>query len=189
MTFTQAIGPKADEVGPDDEHWCKKCEQWLPVDDFKVNQGGRLRTECNNCSFQLHLEYRQRRTATPEKVRALKDSNFRARYGLSIEQHEQMVEEQGGCCWLCGQIPQQPLYVDHDHRTGVVRRLLCNWCNRSLGWFETVMSGNPQMVMAYIALGDLPPVGGVNEPPRGRKNLVVRDFTSLSYETRGEVAS
>lgn len=64
-------------------------------------------------------------------------------YGLSREDFERMVAEQGGCCAICGERPdpeaelprQRVLHIDHDHATGAVRQLLCWKCNCGLGNF------------------------------------------------------
>lgn len=65
---------------------------------------------------------------------------LRQKYGMSQEQYEALHEAQGGLCSICGK-PQDPagtitrLVVDHDHASNRVRALLCDACNRGLGFF------------------------------------------------------
>lgn len=60
------------------------------------------------------------------------------RYNITKEDYENMMEEQNGKCLICGRkfdkiyFPQNT-HIDHDHRTGKVRGLLCNNCNVILG--------------------------------------------------------
>lgn len=54
-------------------------------------------------------------------------------YGLSVEDYYEMVNKQSGKCYICGIIPSRRLYVDHNHTTGKVRKLLCSHCNLMLG--------------------------------------------------------
>lgn len=54
------------------------------------------------------------------------------KYGLTLEQFEQMFVDQRGLCAGCSEA--RPLVVDHCHATGKVRALLCRSCNRSLGF-------------------------------------------------------
>lgn len=68
----------------------------------------------------------------------------KTRYGVSLEQYVEMLEDQHGVCAICGH-PEtkvcngriQPLSVDHDHRTGKTRSLLCHQCNIRVGCFES----------------------------------------------------
>lgn len=68
-----------------------------------------------------------------KKARAL----FREKlYGVTQEQYEGMKAAQNGCCPICGRNENQlekQLGVDHNHRTGKVRGLLCSRCNMILG--------------------------------------------------------
>jgi hypothetical protein len=59
--------------------------------------------------------------------------------GVTSEQYEAMLAAQGGGCAICGNPPKtRRLDVDHDHRTGKVRGLLCHRCNRALpSWVDT----------------------------------------------------
>lgn len=57
------------------------------------------------------------------------------RYGITLEQYNQMLESQDESCRLCGRRDIKKLHVDHDHKTGRVRGLLCSSCNMGLGLF------------------------------------------------------
>ena len=62
----------------------------------------------------------------------------RADLGVTVEQYDAMLDAQGGGCAICGNPPKtRRLDVDHDHRTGKVRGLLCHRCNRTLAsWID-----------------------------------------------------
>lgn len=82
----------------------------------------------------------------PDKIRGytLKDS-----YGISLDDYDNMVKVQKGCCAICG-IHQSELkkrlFVDHCHTTGKVRKLLCHHCNLGLGGFRD----NPSSLLKAI---------------------------------------
>ena len=61
--------------------------------------------------------------------------------GLGVDdvEYTRRLEAQGGGCAICGATPKtRRLHVDHDHRTGAVRGLLCHRCNRALPtWITT----------------------------------------------------
>lgn len=66
----------------------------------------------------------------PEKVRS---ARLKYKYGIDLNQYNLMLEEQGGVCAICNRLNYRNLSVDHDHKTGMVRGLLCDQCNVSLG--------------------------------------------------------
>lgn len=54
-------------------------------------------------------------------------------YGLTIQQWNSILELQGGGCAGCGALGKtRSLHTDHDHKTGVVRGILCAACNAAL---------------------------------------------------------
>ncbi|EHB47637.1 Recombination endonuclease VII [Mycolicibacterium rhodesiae JS60] len=60
-----------------------------------------------------------------------------ATYGITAEEYWEIYEFQGGRCYICQRAngKAKRLSVDHDHKTGVVRGLLCTMCNKyTLGW-------------------------------------------------------
>lgn len=67
-----------------------------------------------------------------EAVRAAK---LRWRYSISIAEYEELLTSQNGLCKICNKYDScgNKLSVDHCHKTGRVRGLLCGNCNRGLG--------------------------------------------------------
>lgn len=60
-----------------------------------------------------------------------------AKLGLTVEGYDRILKAQGGKCALCGRPPKRiRLSVDHDHKTGKIRGLLCFRCNYGIGWFQ-----------------------------------------------------
>lgn len=53
-------------------------------------------------------------------------------YGITTRQYENMLEQRGGKCPICGR-PDAAPHIDHCHKTGKVRGLLCRRCNIALG--------------------------------------------------------
>ena len=59
-----------------------------------------------------------------------------ARYDISPEDFARMQARQDGLCAICGEPPGGRLCVDHDHATSRIRGLLCDPCNKALGFLR-----------------------------------------------------
>lgn len=79
--------------------------------------------------------------ATPEGARRARSAQLMYRYGITIEQFEELLDAQGGRCAICGD-GNERLHVDHCHTTGRIRGLLCGKCNRGLG----LLRDNPDIL-------------------------------------------
>lgn len=75
--------------------------------------------------------------------RKVANSHLVRNYGITIDDYEDMYNNQSGVCAICGQLETKKyngnivkLTVDHCHDTGKVRGLLCKRCNTALGGFN-----------------------------------------------------
>ena len=74
-----------------------------------------------------------------KKQKRRRTNHLMATYGLSIEDYNDLYDQQKGCCAICGKHQlelSKILFVDHDHKTKAVRGLLCFSCNSGLGFYE-----------------------------------------------------
>lgn len=100
------------------ERRCTGCGAVKPIDLFhRVSRGSGYVSRCKSCrNAEISIIQRKRR------------------YGLTDEDYQSMLREQGGRCAVCGSTER--LCVDHDHSTGAVRKILCDYCNKALGLIE-----------------------------------------------------
>ena len=59
-------------------------------------------------------------------------------YGITLQEWESLFNSQSRLCKICGSDEHRGKnwHTDHDHKTGKVRGILCNWCNTALGKFQ-----------------------------------------------------
>lgn len=114
------------------EKTCSHCQQTKPRSAFHRSRTAPdgLRYECKACQYDAQKIYVRLK---PEKVRRWQfAARLRHKYGITVDQYEAMLASQGGKCACCASVMEPP-FVDHCHRTGRVRALLCQSCNLSLG--------------------------------------------------------
>lgn len=123
---------------------CSRCGESKDRAEFwrsKRSKDG-LQSYCRECSMAYE---REKYTAGNRKPGA-RARHLRQKYDLTEGEFEAMLVGQGCRCAICGEHaaasnPQgrptdQAFRVDHNHRDGEVRGLLCNTCNRVLGLFN-----------------------------------------------------
>ena len=80
---------------------------------------------------------REWREKNKDSIRAYNRKTSLKVYGITPIEYAELLLKQDGVCAICKQPSRQTrgrsLAVDHDHRTGKVRGLLCNPCNLTLG--------------------------------------------------------
>lgn len=97
---------------------------------------------CKPCTAEHRREWRKKNLdKSRDQIYA---QSIKRRFGMSLADYEQMLEAQGGVCAICGREEyaknkdgtSRRLQIDHDHRSGQVRSLLCSGCNHGLGGFD-----------------------------------------------------
>lgn len=122
--------------------WCNKCKKNLLHKHFSKckTEKFNMSVSCRKCNS---VEKRQRRlNGRPERNKEQERAhNLKSNYGLTVEEYDVLLEKQGRGCAVCGSLDSKTtrtkyLFVDHCHKTGEIRGLLCHKCNVALGLFE-----------------------------------------------------
>ena len=109
---------------------CADCKQDKPQAEFPRNKNSKdgFHCYCKACNNARAYESRQRLHGGSRHY------HLKHRYGISADQFDELVVQQGGVCPICGR--EDPEHVDHSHVTGNVRGILCFNCNGGLGQFR-----------------------------------------------------
>jgi hypothetical protein len=83
---------------------------------------------------ETHKEYRIKHGL--EISRSKREWSLNSKYGLTENEYNLILKKQKGKCIICGKKQKKTLSVDHCHKTGWIRGLLCFRCNFGLGWFS-----------------------------------------------------
>jgi hypothetical protein len=148
---------------------CKECYRQYQRDHRdERREWERRHAKKPGVAARLAAQSRERRKNNPEKYRAKARAEYtkrggkefhgprswtyqiKSKFGLTPAEYTAMAERQGGVCGICGgnrSARVKRLVVDHCHRTGTVRGLLCSNCNYALGQF----SDSPGLLMAALA--------------------------------------
>jgi len=124
---------------------CTQCNLCKPIVHFTRPGGKRIYGRCDDCKKLGRVDLNRK-----------KDSELKRHFGITLSQYNEMSRLQDHKCAICRQ-PESTgasgqlikLAVDHDHKTGKIRGLLCQRCNKAIG----LLGDSPAIV--YAALGYL----------------------------------
>lgn len=139
--------------------FCISCKQDKQIDDFYAHKGYFL-SRCKKCHCLYTKQYQKNnpekaskwRKSTKEKLKKsgrlkpktqekMREYNLKTRFNITNKDYEIILESQGGSCAICKSVNSnssrsKKLAVDHCHKTGRVRGILCFKCNSGLGNFN-----------------------------------------------------
>lgn len=125
---------------------CACCQKIKPIDEFYK------RGRCPKEKQQRHRSHCKECLSIKAAIRWETDENFKQRgkdhayryslkknYGVTEADYLKILAEQNGVCKICQQnshLKSGRLALDHCHKTGRVRGLLCTRCNAGIGMFN-----------------------------------------------------
>ncbi|MFC5834657.1 endonuclease domain-containing protein [Nonomuraea insulae] len=145
------------EPRPEDTKECTRCGETKPLTEFYKAAGkpeGKVMSRCKACEAERARKWVK---DNPEHARETRRryALFKT-YGLMPDAYWRLLQKQGGVCAICGQgEPNEPgrarsmfyLAVDHCHKTGEVRGLLCRKCNSAIG----LLNDDPELLIRAIS--------------------------------------
>ena len=111
----------------DEYHWhCKTCVKEYNKANSNIFKNSYLKhREKRLLSGKLYIQNNQDKRRNRRLI---------SRYGIDLMQYENMLTNQQNRCKICER--NTKLFVDHCHKTGKVRGLLCSKCNQGIGLFN-----------------------------------------------------
>lgn len=130
-----------EQFEPGRRHRCLTCRKKYN-DEYYVRTADKRRQIGRDWHKDNRERSRANATSWKERNRerylaGLKRRGLVRHYGITLEQRDAMIAEQGGCAICrCKQPIGKDWCVDHNHRTGRVRAILCSPCNQAIGLFK-----------------------------------------------------
>lgn len=136
---------------------CRKCGIVKPLFSFHQHKRDGLQSRCKNCQYGINrnnpklgecarnwaLRNKEKRRASDAKYRKTDKAKARSykewlkrAYGVTSETITESLARQNNRCAVCGERFAKRPQIDHDHKTGAIRGLLCGPCNRGIGMFR-----------------------------------------------------
>lgn len=120
---------------------CVGCKQSLAIDEFSKANIKYKYPRCRPCASKMNHSLASRR----------QENRFFRKYGITYETYEKMSKNQGNLCAICNNpqiikhiVRNENLCLDHCHKSGKIRGLLCASCNIGIGHFKD----NPEYLIA-----------------------------------------
>lgn len=125
--FKKSKGTKSGYSNP-----CKEC-----VRKYQIGLRGSMTKKERNKQYKKYYPQRQKH-AKNNKVETKKkrrNAQLKYKYGITASDFDTMFLQQGNKCSICckERDPTKRYFaIDHNHKTGHIRGILCNHCNSKL---------------------------------------------------------
>lgn len=131
------------------EQICSRCNIKKDINEFYRDSGfsSGYSSSCKQCKDSYVYQWREKETERyneymrkynkkhPKPYNQQRNRLLKFRYGITLEEYNKLLIEQNNSCKMCSRSQNEfkrLLVVDHDHKTGEIRGLLCDGCNTSI---------------------------------------------------------
>lgn len=105
---------------------CKRLKDCAKFDNRQLKDGSiRYQVRCITCKR--------------DRKQLIKDVQLASKYSITYAELATIREKSNNACQICHKTDSR-LVIDHCHTTGIVRGLLCHYCNTRLGTLETLLA-------------------------------------------------
>lgn len=120
---------------------CTVCNEIKSLEDFHRNKlaSDGVHSSCKICRNRARKLSNKAKEYTENYKEKQKENDLKRRFNINSQQYEAMLIAQDFSCGICRTHQKdldKSLAVDHCHKTGAIRGLLCSRCNLSLGGFQ-----------------------------------------------------
>ena len=109
---------------------CTKCGEQKPLSEYNTrSDNGKLLNKCKKCVKEYS------KTHYLKNLTKRADQKLKKTYGISLSEKHAMLKYQNNKCSICKKQlkTEKDKHVDHCHKNGKVRAILCSCCNVMLG--------------------------------------------------------
>ena len=124
--------------------FCPMCKETKNLSSFYTS-GLSNRGYASHCIICANQIGKNRHKLLPEEKkdyykrnkRTTRNAILKREFGITIEDYEALFKSQNGLCAICGELEtRKALAVDHNHKTKIIRGLLCGRCNPAVGYLK-----------------------------------------------------
>lgn len=162
---------------------CSVCRENKPISEYYFSTTGRIFGPCKPCNRKRSDDWRKNNSKAFNAIQrkcyhknplANRRIWLKKNYGITPEQYDATLTEQGGGCAICGS--PHKLHMDHNHKTKRLRGLLCSNCNLGLGNLQENQAIMAKAI-AYLQFHEASPspnlanTGSWKDRPRRKRKL------------------
>lgn len=139
---------------PASQKSCTECKVTKPLADFesRTNRLSGIGSQCKVCRRDYE---RQRRSKRPGISAGWRNAYLKRTYGITLKDELALWDAQDSKCAICEKtLTTATRQIDHCHKTGRVRGLLCTPCNLLVAWIENSNHRLTPRALKYLASYD-----------------------------------